>query len=802
MKKSFLILVILMIQNMYCQNNKEINLGSITGVILDVTSKKPIPYATISCKNKLQENINGGITGEKGKFKISNLPLDSLTIVFQFIGYKTQLKNIILTKETSTIAFQNIFLEEETTNLDEIIVASETSEIVQKIDRKVFNIGKDLSLSGSSSLQLLENIPSIQVDFQNNAINLRGNSNVSVLIDGKPSLLSATKTLQQIPSTSVKSIEIITNPSAKFNPEGMSGIINIILKKNTTIGFNGSFSAGVEHSINTRPDFSFDANYRVGKFNFYGNYGLDFGKFATFSFFDRQDKSLRQDINFLDNSTSNYGKFGFDYYINDKNTLSFFSTQSATNTNFDVATKIVTDNNLIFDANNLSLFKTRQSTYNLDYKLEFNTKGENLELEFNYSKSNDPEEDIIIENVNPLDQTNNYENFIINKNSLFLANLDYQKPIKNGLLELGLESRIETAFNKIDTNQQIETNTNSSTDPIGNSALTYDRDMYSAYINLSKEYNKISIQTGFRLEQFVLNGVFSNTQQPNLEPIKDDIFSIYPSAYITYSASEKHQYQLGYSRRVDRPSIGQVTPIQEWTSPLAISVGNRNLIPQFTNSFELNYTNTFKKGYVTFGTFYRKTKDIIRRIFNSDPLNSDRQILSYANYNSAESYGFEFSAQFKFTNWWVFKPSTNVYIQENQGFINNQLEVANNTLFTARISNSFKATKKLRFSLSGSYRGYNENVLAKIDDYFLINMAARYSVLNDNGTVTLRGTDVFDGYKLDFTTTNPFPQTGQFTLEYSSIYLGFSYNFGSGKNRYRNRKDRENNETQGSGGVL
>jgi outer membrane receptor protein involved in Fe transport len=802
MKKLILIIFVLSFQLFVSQNKNDKNIGSISGIILDIKTKQPIPYATIICKNTHQKTVNGGITNNVGKFSIHNLPLDSLSVLIQYIGYKTITKTILLTKLSPNINFKTIYLAEETNNLDEVIVETETSEMIQKIDRKVFNVGKDLSIAGTNSLELLENIPSIQVDYQNGSINLRGNSNVRILIDGKPSLLSPTRALEQIPSSSIKSVEIITNPSAKYNPEGMSGIINIILKKNTTIGFNGSFSVGIQHSINTRPNASLNANYRVGKLNFYGNYSLDFGKFETFSFFDRQDKDLKQDINFLDDSFTNYGKIGLDYYIDDKNTLSFYTTQSSTNTDFYVDTKIVNNSNLIFDAKNLSEFRTRQATYNLDFKHNFSKKGEAIELEINYSKSTDPQQDFINENLNPIDKTNNYNNVITNNSSLFLTNIDYTKPIKNGQLELGLESRIQTAFNKINTTQEIQINANPTNQPKGNSELNYDRDIYAAYLNISKNYNKLSTQIGFRFEQFNLNGTFFNTQQANLEPVKDAIFSVYPSAYITYSPSDKNQFQVGYSRRVDRPGIGQVTPIQEWTSPLSISVGDRNLLPQFTNSFEFNYTKSFKKGYFTLGTFYRKTQDVIGRIFSTDVQNVDRQILSYANYNSAESYGFEFSSRLKLNSWWVFRPSTNLYIQDNQGLVNGNLQVANNTLFTARISNSFTATKKLRFSLSASYRGNNENVLTKIDDYFLVNVSARYKVLDGNGTITLRGTDIFDGYKLDFSTTNPFPQVGQFTLEYTSIFLGFTYNFGRGKNRERDRKYREENETQGSGGVL
>ncbi|QOD60555.1 TonB-dependent receptor [Polaribacter haliotis] len=803
MKKRIAFLLLFCSLTIFSQkNDTKLGVGILSGKILDNKTKQPFPYVNIICKNFKQEIVSGGISDKNGKFNIKKLPLDSLFIDIQFIGYKSIKKKIKFSKENSAFNLNTIFLEEDTTQLKAIEVVSETSSMVQKIDRKVFNVGKDLASAGTNSLQMLENIPSVQVDYQSGNINLRGNQNVRVLINGKPSNLPASQLLKQLPSSAVKSVEIITNPSAKYSPEGMSGIINFVLKKNVTIGFNGSFSAGLEHSINTRPTASLDLNYRSGKFNFYGSYYLDWGDFETFSNFERLDKNLNQDINFLDNTTSHYIKSGVDYYINKKNTLSFHITKSIADTDFHVDTRTLLNNNLIFDARNISVFDIQETSYNLDYKIDFNDEGENLELEINYSKNTNPQEDNNNEIINPNSKVYNYSNSIKNNNDIFLVNLDYTKPIKNGTLELGLETRIQNAFNKIITNQEVETNGNPPTKPKGNSNFTYDRDLYSAYINLNKEYEKFSFQAGLRLEQFKVDGLFSNTEQTNLEPYSDEIFSIYPSAFVTYASSDKHQFQIGYSRRVDRPGIDQVTPIQEWNTPLSISVGNRNLKPQFTNSFEFNYTNSFKKGYFTLGTFYRETKDIIGRIFDIDNTNADRQILSYTNYNSSKSYGFEFASSIKMTNWWTLRPSFNSYIQENQGLVNNNFIQVENVLTTARISNSFKASKKLRFQLSSSYRGTYKNVLVKVEPYLLVNASARYSILKGKGSLSLRATDIFDNYKLDFSTTNPFPQNGQFTLEYSSIYLGFSYNFGGGKNRERDRKYRENNETESSGGIL
>ena len=804
MKKYIPLLIFFLSFSLFSQNKKEAikSIGIISGKVIDTLTKTPLPYVNIVCKNSSTKIISGGITNDKGDFLIEKLPLDSIFVDIQFIGYKSIKKVVVLTENQTKINLNTILLKQDINQLDEVVIQAETSTIVQKIDRKVVNVGKDLVSAGTNSLQLLENIPSVQVDFQSGSINLRGNSNVRILVDGKPSNLSPSKLLKQIPSSSVKSVELITNPSAKYNPEGMSGIINIILKKNTTIGFNGSANIGVEHSINTRPTASLDLNYRTGKVNIYSNYGFDIGKYETFAFFDRNDKNLTQNIDYLDNSTNNYIKTGIDFYINKKNTLSFYTLQSFANTDFHIETQIKENGNLTFNAPNLSQFSTKEQAYNIDYKLDIDDKGQNIEFEINYTKTKDPQNDFIRERINPSSKVYNYTNTISETTDSFLANIDYTKPVSGGTLELGLEARIQNTFNNIITDQEIETGGNPPTTPRGNTNFTYDREIYSAYLNYAKEFKKIAFQGGVRVEHFSVNGLFSNTQQANLEPYSDKIFTMYPSAYFTYYASDKNEFQIGYSRRVDRPGIDQVTPIQEWASPLSISVGNRTLEPQFTNSLEFNYTRNIKKGYLSFGAFYRNTSDIIGRIVNKDIANADRQILSYTNYDTAKSYGIEFLSSFKMNNWWSFRPSSSLYIQDSQGIINSINESIKNTLFSIRVSNSFKATKKLRFQLSSVYRGKNESVQFKINPYFVVNAAAQLSILDGNGSISLRGTDIFDGYKLDFSATNPFPQTGQYTLEYSSIYLGFSYDFGNGKNRARNRKYRENNETQGSGGVL
>ncbi len=791
MKKLLAIFMLLCI-NIFCysQNTK------ITGKIIDSKSKLPLNYVTISCKETNKKVISGTITDNHGKFIIKKVPLKKVLLSFQFIGYTTQEKEIELTPTNFNIDIGTIYLKEHSTSLDEIEVQAESSTIVQKIDRKIINVGKDLISAGANSLEMLENVPSIDVNQLSGTISLRGNENVRVLVNGKPSNINTEQLLKQIPSNSVKSIEIITNPSAKYNPEGMSGIINLILKKNTELGFNGTISAGIKHSKNTRPDISLTTNYKVGITNFYVNYNTNWGDYETFNNLQRTDKDVLQDIDFLNNSKSHNFKFGVDIDLNSKSVLSLYTNQNYDNNSLATNTLITENGNMLFNNQGFSKYKQKDKTYNIDYVYNFDNKGQNIEFEFNHSITKTPEETTNNETVNNTSKAYNYTNHVEDNRKLWLFNVDYTKPIKSGKLEFGIEFRKQDFYNRIITDQEAHTSNLSNLQPIGNTSLAYNRTMYSGYLNFNKEYDKIAFQIGIRLEQFNLDATFSNTEQGNTN-LKDNIFSLYPSAAITYHISKKDDIQLAYNRRVDRPSAYQVTPIQEWASPLTISTGNIYITPQFTHSIELNYTKTITKGYVSLGTFYRRTNDKIGRILQEDPINPDKSISSFTNYNFSDSYGIEISGSFKPKKWWTLRPSFETYIQDSQGILNTNFETIKNTVIKSRISNSFKASKKLSFQLSAIYRGKSENIQYKVQPYTMINAGARLKVLDGKGKITLRGVDVFNNVNFDYSTNIPFNQKGRYILEYDSIYLGFSYSFGSGKNKRKGRKYRDDNESQG-----
>ncbi|WP_291136088.1 outer membrane beta-barrel family protein [Flavobacterium sp. UBA7663] len=779
------------------------NSGSIKGKVVDKKTNEPLPYVNIILKDN-DKIVTGGVTTEDGNFTVNKLALQKYTVEIQFIGYTTVIKNIDLTADANQ-NLGTIAISEDVSELKDVEVVAERSNMVQKIDRKVINVGKDLIASGTTASEIMNNIPTVSIDPQTKEISMRGNTNVRVLIDGKPSNVSVEQLLQQIPSASIKQIELITNPSAKYNPEGMSGIINIILHKNSQDGFNGSLNTGVTFGITPKTNSALNMNYRVGKVNFYTNYGFNHGINANNGYVEseRTNEENRQDFNFRNKNNSHLLKLGMDYYINDKNTISAYTNQSFTYGSGTGLTTIIYDDPVAND-NVIQYFDSKgdnkNQTYDLVYKHDFDKKDENLELQLNYSHTEN-NENTVYEETSSLDRTN----IVPGTTDYFQFNADYVNPItETTKLELGVETRIQNSGNRFyDDNPSAIS---------ANNSFEFGRNIYSAYANLGKQIGKWSGQLGVRLEYFDLDANFSiNETNPTFndtQSISDDLFTAYPSAFLTYTANDKNSFNFNYSRRVDRPSIGQISPIREWTTPLMESRGNPALVPQFTNSFEINYTRTTKIGSITSGVFYRSISDEISRVVFNDPNNTNRNILSYDNFDNNDAFGIETSGNLKFAKWWAVNASSDVYFKTAKGTVQNantnaiENKEVDVVTFNVRMNNTFTVTKDLRFQLFGMYRGKDRGLQYDRLEMYKMDFGATYNILKGKGTITARYNDVFENMRFAFDGNIPFRQQGAFYWESQTFYVGFNYIFGGGKNRALARKQRDANETQSGGGMF
>ena len=823
MKHAFLFCALLFSYFSHSQNSVQSEalpkIGTINGTVIDQSLKQPIPYATVAIKSD-DSVIQGGITEEDGGFKLTNISAGKYILEVQFIGYQTYQKNITISTENYKVNLGTIALVENVTELEGVSVVAERSTIEQKIDRKVINVGKDLTTQGASASDIMNNLPSINVDQQTGALSMRGNSNVRVMVDGKLSNVPVEQLLKQIPSTSIKQIELITNPSAKYNPEGMSGIINIILHKNANIGFNGNLSVGLAYEDQAKFNSALDLNYRNGKLNLYGSYGNNISKYTNDGRIERFDdpastgfnENQVQLLDFLNNRKSHLYKLGVDYLINEKNTFSVFTNQNLYDGKFNGQTDIinmdpsVSDTRQVFTQNN----NNHNEQYNVVYKRDFEKDGHNIELEVDYSNFEN-EEDADFRFMGTSVQPD-YLDFVDTRRQQTIANLDYVNPLsENSKLELGLEYRtFETNVDYSSTG--LSYNEQGNLIPTPDTDFVYGMDIYSAYATFGQNFDKWSYQLGARMEDV---GVAADTN--NVRSFTDDYLEIYPSAFVTYSPSEKNQFQMSFSRRVDRPGLGQVNPIREWSTPKISSYGNEELLPQFTNSYEINYTRRLNNGSLTFGMYYRTIEDEINQVLNVDRLDLTKQILTYGNFDNTNAYGFEVSSNYKPLSWWNINASVDMYTQTQRGLtellnpsdndpsvddiITEEVEV-DNVAFNARLNNNFTITKKLSLSLFGFYRGENESLQLTTKPMYFVNTGARYSFADGKGSFSLNFNDVFNTMKFGLEGERPYRQNGTFNWESRTIYAGITYRFGDGKNRKVNRKNRDDNTKESSGGFL
>lgn len=812
MKKLLFLIACLGLSTLYAFADPTEKPGTIFGSVSDKVLNQPLPYVTVVVKSITGEVVTGGVTDDAGKFEIQKIPEGSYRVIIQYIGYKPYTTEIHLKKGNLKIDMGTILLEEDVAALDEVNIVAERSTIEQRLDKKVINIGKDLATAGPTASDIMNNLPTVNIDQQTGELSMRGNENVRVMVDGKLSNVPVAQLLKQIPSSSIKQIELITNPSAKYNPEGMSGLINIILHKNVNIGFNGTASVGLTFRENARFNAGLDLNYRHGKFNFYTNLGNNVSKQENGGLIERSLNNSREQVQFLDDSKSNLFKGGLDFYLNEKNTLSFFTNQNIYEGKGVGSSSVFYLDEPAWNQQQLFLFDNENisSQYNFNYKLNFEKTEHSLELEADYNTfSNETNGRYTFRGASPLE--NYSDNDETDRNQLTI-NLDYVNPISETVkVEAGAEARLfETNIDYASTGQSY--NANGELVPTPATRFAYSRDIYSLYATFEKSFEKWSYQLGARVENV---SVQADTNQ--VRAFTNDYFQVYPSAFVTYSVSEKNQFQLSYSRRVDRPGIDQVNPIREFNTPLISSYGNIKLEPQFTNSVELNYTRNLEKGNVTAGVFYRLVDHEINRAILVDRTNLDRSILTFQNFENTDFYGIELSGNYKPTKWWSFNTSFELYKRTQKGItevfenpsetpsvdaIVTQVVAVDNITWNVRMSNNISVTKDFSLSAFGMYRAKNKGIQFEAEPFYFVNLGARYTLWDGRGTFSLNYNDVLNSRKFSFSGDTPYPQRGEFKNESNTIYVGLSYRFGGGDYKAKGRKNRDDNTTSGGGGIF
>jgi hypothetical protein len=790
-------------------------IGIYQGKIVNTQSKKPIPYTKIVLISPKDSSVvTGGLSNELGDFKISKIPVGMYTAKITSFGFKPVFIDSVKffpNKPSVDVGF--IEMDEDIDLLNEVEVVAEQAEIETSIDKKVFNVDKQITTKGGTALDALQNVPSITVDVDGN-VSLRGSANVTILIDGRPSSLSGggrQGVLSSIPASSIEKIEIITNPSAKYDPDGMSGIINIVLKKNKLRGFNGSVDAGVGTGIEVnfgKPiayNGAINLAYRNEKFNMYGSYSTNY-YYGYRNFYQEREtwlpeyNKLIQDREGSHLRKSNMLKFGTDFYLNPKNTLGF-----SVSGNFSENDRTGNMRYLSYDSTKLNDTWRRISANpsnrngidgNLYYEKKFDKKDQLLSFDANYSLGtyqsfgNYVNDSLDLNGVVSVEGYEKQKNESPEEYTTANARVDYFYPTKKGKIETGLKSTLRLTNQKF--NQQTfnyDQQQYISDDSLTNS-FNYSEQVYAGYFIYGLDLKKYKFQVGLRAEQaFVGAHVEGDTIT-----YQNNYFALYPSAHIKKPLGRTKELSLSYSRRVNRPHKHSVNPFPKYTDPLNLRRGNPYLNPEFINSVEFGFMSYSKKLTVTSSVYYRYLTNLIKRVKTVD--STGVATTSWQNLDNGQYIGAEVVFIYKPYKWWRMMISGNI----SQSYLSSSDAELNNSGLS--YSAFFNQTFSLKNNWSIQHTAYYMSpfILPQGRSYamYSTNVAVKKSLLKNKLSLSLSLQDVFNTrrFALEANGSQSYKLYSQWKWQSRRLMFNVSYVFGNQTIKPRKRK-RDNGDGNG-----
>ena len=804
MKKLYFLCTLLLLISItvFGQQKPERTKIIITGKITEKTSKLPLEYATVTLKNSTNPKlIFGGITNNKGDYSIEVVP-GVYEITLEFISFK---RFVIPQKPlTTNTNLGSIGLEEDFTQLNEVVVRGEKTTVEIKLDKKVYNVGNDLMVKGGTVSDVLDNIPSVTVDIEGN-ISLRGNQNVRVLIDGKPSnAINISEALRLIPADAIEKVEVITNPSARYDAEGGGGLINIILKKGKNLGLNGTVIASTGYPETY--GLSGTVNYKSKEFNLFTTQGYNIrnnpGNAFTNSRYLNADNSTRDFMNETrDNQRLNKSynaNIGMDWFLNKSTTwTNIFNYRRSNGDNRDNVFQKYYDVNNVFDYTrnriNEEDSKSRNVEFTTNLTKNFKKDGHKLTIDGNFSSNTDKNLATIIDtstqnSIINIDQTTNNQ-----KQSRNLLQTDYVLPFgKGSQFEAGYRGDflVNTTDYSVDRNGvPFENFTN---------VLEYKEKVNALYTQYGFKINKISTLFGLRWEdsnievnQLATND-FNNKRYNNF----------FPSAFFTYEISKESSASLSYSRRIQRPRGRQLNPFNNLSSNVNIFVGNPDLNPAFTDAIDFGYLKRWDK--LTFNTslYANKTTDVFQFVRKeTGTFESGIPVIISTPINLATEYrtGFEFTLNYSPYKWWKLNGSFNYfyietdgdynYIDFNDNLVNQNFDFKTTSWFT-RVTSKVTLPYKIDWQTNMTYNGEQKNAQGSSLGVFSMNLAFSKDVFKEKGTINFNISDVFNSRKRIMESYLPgvVDSYGEMQWRVRQFNLSFTYRFNVQKNEREKRK--------------
>jgi outer membrane receptor protein involved in Fe transport len=755
---------------------------TITGTVLDQNSRQPVEFATVMLLDaNTNQSITGSTTDIDGHFSFTTTSRD-FKVEISFIGFITQ-SIADYTIDENSVKLGNILLAENSQTLDEVVVRGEKSQTVFQLDKRVFNVGKDLSSTGASALEILNNVPSVNVNIEGE-ISLRGSGGVQILINGKPSVLASEEgnALGTLTADMIERIEVITNPSAKYDAEGSAGIINIVIKKEERKGFNGSatLNTGAPHNHS----FGLSLNRRTEKFNLFSQLGVGYRELP------RETENINRDL--VDNtSLLSDGKeyrnenfynliLGTDYHINETSVLTLSGHFA-----YEIEDQP--------SRTHFSLLDESQAVVSEWYREE-TTEATNpkWEYELQYKKDFKGNEDhsLVFSALGDFfgkDQSSEFSNTTTFGDSTFADQqtrtnfkeaeytfkLDYTQPFANNLtLETGAQYILndvsnDFAVSNLEDGEWVQ-------DASLTNIFEYSQNVLGVYGTGAYEGNRWGLKVGLRIENTDLKTLLVNTGEKN----DQNFTNLFPSAHSSYKINDHVSLQAGYSRRIFRPRLWDLNPFFNIRNNFSIRTGNPNLQPEFTDSYELNSIYIFGKTSFNLGLYYRYTTDVVERVSTfEDNVNTTMPM----NIGTNQTTGIEFNFKYSPNKWLSFNGDFNYNYFNREG----ELE-ATSFDFTAdqwsgKMTSKLKLPADIDFEITGHYRSRYQTVQSLISENIFADMGLRKKILQGRGVINLSVRDIFASRIRESVTEQPtfylysFGQRGRF------VTLGFSYGFGKGE---------------------
>ena len=783
MKSIFTLLFALSICSVFAQQDENVGTAEITytGKIVDVKTGEAIDFANVSIYEvDSKALITGTDTDNGGLFELTSSERNVFLQV-SYVGYTT------LTVEEYQIdgnvaSFGNIGIREQGELLEEVVVRGERSTTEFKTDRRVFNVGTDLTSSGAGALEVLNNVPSVNVDIEG-AVTLRGSSGVQILINGKPSVLADDESgaLGNITAEMIDKIEVITNPSAKYEAEGTSGIINIILKKNKKKALNGSVSVNVGDPANHSVGVSL--NKRTEKFNLFTQLGVGKKDRASDNITRNSNLVSGVDLNTVGTQARNEGYFnavlGSDFYIDSLNVITLsgsFTFESEDQPSFTSFEKF--EDGLLTSTWNRTEVTTAGNPklqYELQYKKEFRDNKKHTLLfsaignYFGKAQSSTFSEVLLDGDFNITDQLTNTD---FNEGK-FTFNLDYTKPFDNNFT---LESGIQYVDNTVGNDYQVEDFINGEyviVDELTN-FFDYSQDVLGAYTTGAYEGKVWGIKVGLRAEQTNLSTLLANTGESNNQKFID----LFPSAHTSYKVNERISLQAGYSRRIYRPRLWDLNPFFNIRNNFSIRAGNPDLMPEYTDSYEVGSIFIFDKISFNVNAYRRFTTEKIERI---STIEGSVTTTSPLNIGTAATNGLELNFKYIPLKKLTFNGDVNYNFFVRKGEFEGENFDFSNDQYSAKLNTRYKFNRKLEMELTGRYQSEVQTVQGTRSENYYMDFGARYKILKGKIVFNFSVRDVFASRIRESFVFNDSFERYSFSQYGRFITFGVSYGFGKGE---------------------